>query len=63
MRNVNSKFLKAVFSGNKGLLNKSPLKHVGKIFGFKNLLTKRILANFRNQNLVGRYLPDSNSNS
>jgi len=63
MRNVNSEFLKAVFRGDKSLLKKSQLKHVGKIFGFKNLSTERILANFPNQNLARRHLPDSSSDS
>jgi len=63
MRNVNSEFLKAVFMGTKSLLKNSQLKHVEKIFGFKNLSTERILANYPNQNLARRYLPDSSSDS
>ena len=59
LRNVNAQFLRAVFRGDKRLLNKGDIKHIGKSFGLKNLSTKNMLQNFLERDLASQYIPDS----
>jgi len=59
IRNVNSRFLKVVFRGDKKLLKKSEVKHVGQYFSFKNLSTKAIVDHFPEKNLALKYIPDT----
>ncbi len=55
---MNSDFLRQVFKEDKKLLKKAEIKPIGKMYGFKNLSTHRILELFPDRALAEKYLPD-----
>lgn len=58
MRNVNAVFLRQVLRGDKKLLKKADLVSLGKLYGFRNLATGRILQNFPDLEAARQHLPD-----